>query len=229
MSDPTVRGWVTIVLVTSPRGRDDADDPTRAGHAGAGRARAGRREPEPPAGSDVPPLPAEGMALASRPGSVFAGPAGHPVHPIVGAVAIGAFVGSVGLDLGSFVADPAWAYAKAAYVLGGFGVVVGVLAALSGLTDLVRVPRGTIAFRTGIRHLLLMDATLAAFAVSFVLRRGSDFAVSDSPDGVAVALSVLGFVTLAVGAWTGLRLTYTHGVRVRAGDHRLEGFGTAEG
>jgi len=90
--------------------------------------------------------------------------------------------------------------------------------------DLVRVPRGTEAFRTGIRHLLLMDATLGLFAVSFLLRRGSAFGVDDPVGTAPFVLSVAGIATVALGAWFGLRLAYTHGVRVRVGHLRLEGF-----
>ena len=99
-------------------------------------------EPAAPA-DEAPPAPAEGLAQAARPAGPWAGPYGRPFHPMVAAVAIGAWVCAFGFDLISQVADPAWVYARGAYVLTGAGVLAGAVAATVGLADLVRVPRGT--------------------------------------------------------------------------------------
>ena len=229
-------GSATIVAMAS-QGRDDAadvdedepttvDDPPADDTVTAATGTPTLTRPAPVGGLDdeVPPPADEGMALASEPGSVLGGLPGHPVHPLVATVALAAFVTTVLFDLGSFAADEAWAFAKAAYVLAGLGVGVGVIAAIFGLNDLVRVPRGTEAFRTGVRHLACMDATLALFALSFVLRRSSDFARSDPVDVLPFALSLLGLATVTVGALLGRRLAYTHGVRVNLGAARRAGF-----
>lgn len=197
------------------------------------RQHAREREATPPPEEEAPspdavdtpaPDPEEALATASRPGGIWAGWYGRPVHPVVASVAIGAWVCALGFDLISQVADTAWLYARGAYVLTGAGVGVGIVAATLGLADLVRVPRDTPAFRAGVRHLLAMDACLVLFAVSFLIRRGSDFEWHDPVSPVALGASVLGLIALAVGIWLGTRLTYTYGVRVAVDEDRLEGF-----
>ncbi len=192
----------------------------------AAEAAAGEEAPALSADAEeAPPLSAaEGLAQAARPGGVWAGPYGRPFHPLVAAVAVGAWVCAFGFDLISQVADTAWVYARGAYVLTGAGVGVGLVAAMIGLADLVRVPRDTPAWRTGIRHLLCMDACLVLFAVSFLLRRSSDFEWHDPVAPAPFAVSILGLALLATGAWLGLRLAHTHGVRVAVDADRLRGF-----
>jgi uncharacterized membrane protein len=179
-----------------------------------------------PTDAPAPPTPEQGVLIASRPRSPVSGPYGRPFHPMIAAVAIGAWVCSFGFDLISQVADTAWVYARGAYVLVGVGVVVGVIAATVGLIDLVNLPRGTRAFRTGVRHLLAMDAALLAFAASFLVRRTSEFRWHDGVEPAAMALSVVGLVALAVGVWLGSTLSYRYGVRVAVDAERRDGFET---
>ena len=181
---------------------------------------------EPPAIDEQVPVltAAEGLEQAARPAGPWAGPYGRPFHPLVAAVAIGAWVCALGFDLISHVADTAWVYARGAYVLTAAGVGAGLVAAMVGLADLVRVPRDTPAFRTGIRHLLCMDGCLALFSVSFLLRRGSDFEWHDPVDPLPFAISLLGLVLLGAGAWLGSRLAHTYGVRTAVDEDRLRGF-----
>ncbi|MBL8774586.1 MAG: DUF2231 domain-containing protein [Acidimicrobiales bacterium] len=167
---------------------------------------------------------AEGLAQAAQPGGPWAGRYGRPLHPLVASVAIGAWVCALGFDLISQLADTAWVYARGAYVLTGAGVAVGVVAATIGLADLVRVPRDTPAFRTGVRHLLAMDTCLVLFAVSFLIRRGSDFEWHDPVAPLPLVVSLIGLSVLAFGVWLGTRLAYGYGVRVSLEADRLAGF-----
>lgn len=168
--------------------------------------------------------PAEALAHAARPAGIWAGRYGRPLHPIVASVAIGAWVCAFGFDLVSQVADTAWVYARGAYVLTGAGVAIGAVAATIGLADLVRIQRDTPAFRTGFRHLLVMDGCLVIFAVSFLIRRTSDFVWHDPVALLPMALSIAGLVLLAVGVWFGTTLAYTYGVRVTVDEDRRRGF-----
>jgi uncharacterized membrane protein len=177
------------------------------------------------AAADAPPPPAEeGLAVAATPGRSSLGRPGPPAHPFLASIAIAAWVAASGFDLGSQVAEAAWTYARGAYVLTGLGVGAGLLAAAAGTLDLRRVPRGTVAFRTGLRHLVLMDAAILVFALSFVLRRRSDFAVDEAVSVLPMALGAAGLVVVAVGAWHGRRLAHGYGVGVAAGADRRQGF-----
>jgi uncharacterized membrane protein len=174
---------------------------------------------------DGPPPPAaEGMAQASRPSTWLAGPAGHPFQPILVALAMGAWVSSFGFDLISLVADTAWVYARGAWVLTGLGTGAALVGAFAALLDLLGVPRGTVAFRCGVRRLLTLDAALFCFAVSFLVRNGSDFEFHDHAPTLAIALSVLGLVALAATTWLDGTMTYTYGIRVATDEERQKGF-----
>lgn len=162
--------------------------------------------------------------MAARPVSVLAGPYGRPFHPVAAAVAIGAWVCAFGFDVLSRLADVAWIYERGAYVLTGAGVAAGVVAAMLGLADLVRVPRGTPAFTTGLRHLVTMDVALVLFAVSFLIRHGSSWEWHEGTASLPLGLSVVGLAVLGFGTWLGLTLASTYGVRVAEEPDRLRGF-----
>lgn len=190
-----------------------------AGVNTVGEVATGQLEAEPP------PPAAEGLAQASRPRTWLSGPAAHPFQPILVAVATGAWVCALGFDAFSFVSDTEWVYARGAWLLTGLGVAAALVGAFAALADLLGIPRGTVAFGTGVRHLLALDAALVAFTVSFLSRNGSDFAFHDQAPTLALVASGLGLVALAVTVWLGGILTYAYGVRVALDEERQKGFG----
>src|SRR6266566_2712437 len=99
---------------------------------------------------------------AKRPVSaVLAGPYGHPFHPILVTIPIGAWVSSLVFDILTRTRAHGLPYlVDGAYWLIGVGLVGALLAAVFGLLDLSTIPRGTRAFATGVRHLVL-NATVA--------------------------------------------------------------------
>lgn len=165
---------------------------------------------------------AEGRRRAAKvPTTPAAGPSGGPLHPLVVSIPIGAWVLSFAFDLAAHAANEELVYARAAFWLIGAGIVGGVAAAATGALDLLAIPRGTRAWRTGVRHLVLSDVVLALFVVSFLLRRDDSLQAA----GVGVmALSVVALALLAVSAWLGLRLAFRYGVRVADEDVQREGF-----
>ncbi|HMQ26920.1 MAG TPA: DUF2231 domain-containing protein [Acidimicrobiales bacterium] len=158
---------------------------------------------------------------AKVPTSPVAGPVGGPLHPLVVSIPIGAWVLSFAFDLAAHAANEELVYARAAFWLIGAGIVGGVAAAATGALDLLAIPRGTPAWRTGVRHLVLSDLVLVSFVVSFLLRRDDSLQAA----GVGVlALSVAALALLAVSAWQGLRLAFRYGVRVADEDAQRAGF-----
>ncbi len=148
-----------------------------------------------------------------RPVTSLAGPYGHPFHPILVTVPIGAWVASIVFDIVSRAGDDHLVFAKGAYWLVGIGIVGALVAAMFGFLDLLAIPTGTRAFRTALVHMSLNLAVVAAFAVDFALRHSR----LDDPDGTPVGLLVLSIVALlvlAVSGWLGGKLTYRYGVRV---------------
>ena len=92
-----------------------------------------------------------------------------------------------------------------------------------GFLDLFAIPPGTRAFRTGLVHMALNLAVVAAFGGSLLLRRGR----LERPEGVPawlIAASAAALAVLAVSGWLGGRLAYRYGVRVADEATQAEGY-----
>lgn len=155
--------------------------------------------------------------------TALAGPYGHPFHPILVTVPIGAWVTSLVFDVASRASGEPSVFAKGAYWLIAVGVVGALVAAVFGFLDLLAIPRGTPAFRTALVHMSLNLAVVAAFVVSFVIRMDS----IDEPDEVGsglIALSVVALAALGASGWLGGKLTYRFGIRVADEQTQAEGF-----
>lgn len=160
---------------------------------------------------------------AKRPVSaVLAGPYGHPFHPILVTVPIGAWLASVVFDIGSHLVDDPGFLARGAQWLIAIGVLGALAAATVGFLDLFAIPAGTPAFRTGLVHMSLNLAVTVAFALDFwwrVAGTDADVAVAGGP----LALSIAAVVVLAVSGYLGGKLAYHYGVRVA--DERTQATG----
>src|SRR5215211_761488 len=108
---------------------------------------------------------------AKRPVTLAAGPYGHPIHPILVTVPIGAWVSSLVFDIASHPAGEHTVFTKGAFWLIGIGIVGAVAAAIFGLLDLFAIARGTRAFTTGLVHMGLNLTVVALFIVNFAVRR----------------------------------------------------------
>ncbi|MFI9632202.1 DUF2231 domain-containing protein [Nocardia sp. NPDC051929] len=160
---------------------------------------------------------------AKRPVSAaLAGPYGHPFHPILVTVPIGAWVASLVFDLASRVVDDPEFLVKGSSWLIAIGVLGALAAATIGFLDLLAIPTGTLAFRTGLLHMTLNLLVTVAYAVGFVWRRGADTtrAVPAGP----LALSVAALVALAMSGYLGGKLAYRYGVRVADEATQASGF-----
>jgi uncharacterized membrane protein len=159
---------------------------------------------------------------AKQPKTVVAGPYGHPFHPVLVTVPIGAWLASVVFDIVALTGpDQESAFVIGAYWLIGIGIVGALLAALFGLMDLLTIPRGTKAFRTGLTHLTLNLVALILFVVNFVIRVGRD---SDTASVGCFILSLVAVGLLGISGWLGGKLAYHYGVRVADEETQAEGF-----
>ncbi|MEU6584703.1 DUF2231 domain-containing protein [Nocardia sp. NPDC046763] len=154
--------------------------------------------------------------------AALAGPYGHPFHPILVTVPIGAWVASLIFDLASQVVDDPEFLARGALWLIAIGVLGALAAATVGFLDFLALPAGTPAFRTGLVHLSLNLAVTVAFALDFVWRRaeGTHGAVPWGP----LLLSVAALAALTVSGYLGGKLAYRYGVRVADETTQATGF-----
>ena len=165
-----------------------------------------------------------GHASSKRPVSAaLAGPYGHPFHPILVTVPIGAWVSSLVFDVASRFADDPGFLTQGSTWLIGVGVLGAVAAASVGFLDLFAIPTGSRAYRTALVHMTLNLLVTAAYAVGFFWRH------SAPADGRSVsigqlALSAVSLAALAVSGTLGGRLAYRFGVRVADEATQAEGF-----
>lgn len=161
------------------------------------------------------------MERAKRPVTGLAGWYGHPLHPALVAVPIGAWVASAVFDLAShLVADPR-VLAEGSRWLIGLGVLGAVVAATVGLLDLFAVPTGTRVFRTALTHLTLALIATTGYAIGFLVR--GDDPVAPVPAG-ALALSGVSLVALGAAGYLGGTLAYRYGVRVADERTQADGY-----
>ena len=157
--------------------------------------------------------------------AALAGPYGHPFHPILVTVPIGAWVSSLVFDLAShLVADPGMLADGSVWLI-AIGVIGAMLAAAVGLLDLLAIPTGTPAFRTGLVHMSLNLLVTVAYAVNFVWRHGSYGQIGPVAVGPLV-LSVVSLLALGASGYLGGKLAYHYGVRVADETTQAEGFTT---
>ncbi|GAB7035386.1 DUF2231 domain-containing protein [Streptomyces sp. NPDC021749] len=168
------------------------------------------------------PLPLPGRA--KRPVSAaLAGPYGHPFHPILVTVPIGAWVGSLVFDIASrLVHDPAF-LAQGAMWLIALGVIGALLAATVGFLDLFAIPPGTRAFRVGLLHMTLNLLVTAAYAGNFLWRHAGHGPAGGVGTGM-LALNAVSLLVLGVAGYLGGKLAYRYGVRVADETTQAEGF-----
>lgn len=160
---------------------------------------------------------------AHRPASAVVGGYGHPLHPLLATVPIGAFVATLAFDLAS-KAGEGRAFGRPATWLAAIGLVSGLVAAVVGLVDFLRLPRGTRARRIGTWHLGVMVVVLALFGAGFVIRRSDASQYLDGSPTAAIVLSAVGVALLLGGAWLGATLVYSFGVRVADDEDQLLGY-----
>ncbi|GAB2486385.1 Rieske (2Fe-2S) protein [Jatrophihabitans fulvus] len=149
--------------------------------------------------------PADALAKAVgavvRPGvveDVLSGtPLGHPLHPLLVTVPIGAWTSALALDLTGGDAD-------AARALVGLGVVAALPTAASGASDWLTLSGAE--RRVGFAHAVLNYAAVGAFGASWWVRR------RNRPAGVA--LSAVGAAFVSVAGWLGGHLSYAQGAGV---------------
>ena len=170
--------------------------------------------------NDATPLSAD-LQRAKRPRTPLAGLYGHPIHPILVTIPIGAWTASLVFDLAAKLGDEQAAFAKGSTWLIGIGIVGAALAAVWGSIDFSTIAKGTRAYTTGLTHLGINSVVIVLYIVNFMLRRGQGY--DDVGTGVLV-LSVVALAMLGASGWLGGKLAYHYGVRVADEGTQAEGF-----
>jgi uncharacterized membrane protein len=140
------------------------------------------------------------------------GPPGHPAHPPLTDLTIGAYSFAFVASILSKAGVAEEAAAKGWWLALVVALASSLLTVLTGLADWLRISRGTPLFRTATTHMLVMVTASVLFLLAAVFGHSCyvDGRVGTGP----FVLTILGFVTLTVGGWLGGAITYVHGMRV---------------
>lgn len=170
-----------------------------------------------------------GMQQAKRPVSaLLAGPYGHPLHPMLVTVPIGAWVASLVFDVSSHLVSRPGFLSQGSEWLIAVGLLGALAAAMAGFLDLAAIPSGTPAFRTACTHMVLNLGVTVAYAANFWWRRG-DYAHGGAVRPGMLALSVASMAVLGLSGYLGGKLAHRWGVRVADEATQAEGFAALGG
>ncbi|MFE1950489.1 DUF2231 domain-containing protein [Streptomyces sp. NPDC059524] len=172
-------------------------------------------------------MPSQPQLQAKQPvSSLLAGPYGHPFHPILVTVPIGAWVTSLVFDIASHVVDRPGFLTQSSQWLIAVGVIGALLAATVGFLDFFALPPGTPAFRTALVHMTLNLLVTAAYVGNFLWRHGEDIGRDSAVGTGPLVLSAVSVAALGASGFLGGKLAYHYGVRVADERKQAEGFTT---
>ena len=167
-----------------------------------------------------------GHLQSKKPRSPLAGTYGHPVHPILITVPIGAWLCSVVFDFVSYGSSEPGIWSVGAMWLILLGILGAALAAIFGTIDLLNLPKATPAFNTGRIHAVLNSAAIVIFLIGFIWRFRTEGSWETSPVGPLV-ISIIGLLVVGASGFLGGRLAYHYGIRVADESVQAEGFRAA--
>jgi uncharacterized membrane protein len=136
--------------------------------------------------------------------------AGHPLHPQIVPLPIGALVFTPIFDvIAKFRRDPRFEFASELMLKAG--LLSGLAAGSAGALDYFTLPKGSRIRRIGTLHAIMNLSLLGAAAANLALRKSRPAHRSWWP----FALSASSAAALYVSAWCGAHMVYEYGVRVK--------------
>jgi uncharacterized membrane protein len=140
------------------------------------------------------------------------GLAGHPLHPPLTDVTVGAYTFATAMAVLSRLGISEHNTATAWWI----GLIAGLVAtgptALAGFVDWLDISRGTPLWRTATLHLGTMLSATIIFAIT--AGAGHSDYVAGNVSGASLILTLVGFGALTIGGWLGGAIVFVHGMRV---------------
>ena len=144
--------------------------------------------------------------------NLLQGGRGRPLHPMLVHFPVALYPTSLVFDALSHLSEDGNPFVRGAFTLIVIALVVSVLTVAAGFADFLLIENGSRTWRIAVLHMSLQLVTAGLFLANAVLR-GRDLDVTATPAG-PIILSVVGLLTLIVGASLGGELVYRHGRRV---------------
>jgi len=136
----------------------------------------------------------------------------HPIHPMLVAVPIGAFVLALIGDIATSVTqDQLWYQFSVVCI--GVGILSALLAALFGFIDYFTVKMSAAGAKLATTHMVLNLCAVVLYIVSFFLRV-NDAAFQSRHWAPAFGLEILALIVLGAAGWLGGQMTFIHKVGV---------------
>jgi uncharacterized membrane protein len=137
---------------------------------------------------------------------------GHPLHPPLTDVTIGAYTLATAMALLSKLGVSEHNTATVWWIALVSGLVVTVPTALAGFADWLDISRGTPLWRTATLHLAVMVTATVLFAITAGAGHGNY--VDGKVSGSSLVLTLIGYGVMALGGWLGGAIVFVHGMRV---------------
>jgi uncharacterized membrane protein len=147
-----------------------------------------------------------------KPSYLVHGLPGHPLHPPLTDVTIGAYSFATLAAILSKLGVAEHAFAQAWWLALIVALLATVLTALAGFADWLQIEWGSELWKTATWHALVNVTAGALFLVAALAGHGGyvDHAVTTG----AFIFTLLGFATLLLGGWLGGAVVFVHGMRV---------------
>lgn len=133
----------------------------------------------------------------------------HPLHPLLVTFPIAFLVGAAATDVAFWLLDDAF-WARASFWLVAAGLVTGIVAAITGMMDFLRIPRVR-ERKAGWAHMIGNVAALTFTLVNFLIRLNN---VEGAVVPLGLIISLVVATLLGITGWYGAELIYRHKVAV---------------
>jgi uncharacterized membrane protein len=135
--------------------------------------------------------------------------AGHPIHPVIVTLPIAFLVAAPATDIGYWLTGDLF-WARTSVWLIGAGLVTGILAALTGLMDFIKIGRVR-KHTAGWAHMYINVTALVLTAINLGLRLANP---ADNILFTGLIVSVIIAALLGASGWYGGELVYRHKIAV---------------
>jgi uncharacterized membrane protein len=137
---------------------------------------------------------------------------GHPLHPPLTDVTIGAYTFATVAALADVLGISDHAAAQGWWLALLFGLIATTVTATTGLIDWLTITWGSEVWKTATLHALAMVSAGVVFLIA--LLAGHDDFKAGNVHATSLILTLLGFAVLTLGGWLGGAIVFVHGMRV---------------